>query len=319
MNPDVPEPQHPQMNPSEGDNEPQLSQDPVPEADKEEAAERALRADIAAPPFPSRREVHQDSSHRRSFFPSAAGMDKAREMAADILEDAPNPLDVAKERVHAVPWWKWFGAAAVVLAALVSIPLGGWKTVTSAADTVQSTAFGEAVKVGPFSVTVGKAGWFTGIGGFGSFDPEQEYLIMRVTVSESKGKSSIPIRLFEEVLEVHLPTQTSGQPADTPASDSFNAFVDDVLGGSEGPKGMKFVGAVRGTDENQSFVIQPGFTQEFFTVWQRPEGAEMASEVTVRMNSVSERRSTLDDTKTWADPKALTYVDLPVAALRGVE
>ena len=53
--------------------------------------------------FPSRRGVQQGSSPKRSIFPSAEGMEKAREMAANILEEVPNSLTAAKEQAHSLP------------------------------------------------------------------------------------------------------------------------------------------------------------------------------------------------------------------------
>lgn len=319
MNPDVPEPHIP-AEPGTGET------DAIPpstasshEVPSGSTAERPSDREIVASPFPSRRQVHQDSSRQRSIFPSAAGMDKAREMAAEILEDAPHPLTAAKAQVSSVPWWKWSAAAVLAIAAVVSVPLGGWETTLSAADTVQSAAMGEAKAVGPFSVTVGKAGWFKDIVGIGYADPKKNYLVMRVTITDFSAKGPLPAQIIGDVLNVYLEGQTPVSSADLVASGSLSDAVEDLFGVHQQNVGLSFSGAMRGTDENPGEAIQPGFDQDFFAMWVLPEGAEMTSHVTVRINTLKERRSTLDDTKVWADPKSLAYIDLPVAPVQEVQ
>ena len=88
-------------------------------------------------------------------------------------------------------------------AAVVALPLGGWETTVSAADTVQSSTIGEAHAVGPFSVTVGKAGWFNNLTDLDFVDPKKEYLVMRVTITEISAKSALPPELIGDVLKIY--------------------------------------------------------------------------------------------------------------------
>ena len=108
-------------------------------------------------------------------------------------------------------------------------------------------------------------------------------------------------------------------PVDNAVSGTLSDAVENLLGTREPNRGLAFAGAMRGTDANRAEAIQPGYAQDFFTIWALPEGVEMTPTVTVRINALKERRSTLDDTKIWADPTSLASIDLTASPVQGIQ
>lgn len=205
-------------------------------------------------------------------------------------------------------WWKISAAIVAVVLLAGSILLGAWEAVDENNTDIPSVDIDQEHDLGPFTLSVHRAGWVDNPEVASFLNPQKKYVIVSVAVTNNRLDTSFHEWELRHLLTVEM-LDADDQPIESGQSGAHQGEAK-----TEPHVGLRMVYLLRQDDSQFARTIQPGFDQEFLTVWEAPEGADFSPRVRVSTYSTSMRRSTLTDEKVWTDPApaGVTLLDTPL-------
>ncbi|RIQ20185.1 hypothetical protein DY240_18970 [Jiangella rhizosphaerae] len=187
-------------------------------------------------------------------------------------------------------------AGAVVLAVLVA---GGFDPLEKPAADVAPLVVGEAVDLGPFTVTVERMRVVDELPGVSEGDDDTRVLALVATVTATGTTTEYGAMLSESVALDGVP----GVPAEVLPGDT--ADPDEPV-----PAGDVYVMA----DGTRLDAVQPGLEYEVAMVWEQDARAAVPSEARLVLVGRTLRQSSIDRSQEWLDPLPVVAGDIDVTA-----
>lgn len=172
--------------------------------------------------------------------------------------------------------------------------VGGWGTVSEAADELSVADVGKPVAVAPFEVTVNRARWFDKLEPTLYAEDGYRYLAVLIDVTNTTNE---PV--------------SGGILAETAELDAAALKTIELKAGPT-PIAAR---ALRGADGLTQYTLQPGLTQSVVLVWQQEAGEPLPTKVTFTLSGHTERRSAMDGSLGWRDPEPVAKITLPLEPL----